>query len=223
MKRPSMSTILKSKPFLASAACILIILAFAVVSPRGVLAGVPNQSFVFTNGISETFTGKTASLDLGACPETFCELRVGGSATLNSGHSSNGTIGQFSVTLRGGTDNFYFPANTPNGLRQATTAPSSEDESHHDGNNHEGYNFVLPPQGPFFLREGEHVFLRFTSTSNSGGELQGTANGAAIFKATAGKKIVGLQMPGTVGLLGAGMLGLAGLFGALTLKHIVMG
>ena len=39
MKRPSLSTVLKSKLFLASAACILILLAFAVVSPRGVLAG----------------------------------------------------------------------------------------------------------------------------------------------------------------------------------------
>ena len=39
MNRPSMSTVLKSKPFLASAACILILLAFAVMSPRGVLAG----------------------------------------------------------------------------------------------------------------------------------------------------------------------------------------
>ncbi len=225
MNRPSMSTILKSKPFLASAACILILLAFAVISPRGALAGVqvPNQSFVYTNGISETFTGKTASLDLGACPETFCEFRIGGSATLNSGHSSNGTIGQFSVTLRGGTDNFYFPASTPNGLRLATTAPSAEDESRHDGNNHEGYNFVLPPSGPFLLREGEHVFLGFASTSNSGGELRGTVNGTAIFKAPAGKKVVGLQMPGTVGLLGAGMLGLAGIFGVFTLKHIIAG
>ena len=226
MKRPSMSTILRSKPFLASAACILILLAFAVVSSRGVQAGVPNQSFVFTNQVSETFTGKTASIDLGACPETFCELRVGGSATLNpgsSGHSTDGAIGQFSVTLGGGTDTFYFPAGTPNGLRQATSAPSSEDESRHDGHSHDGYNFVLPPSGPFFTQGGQHVFLRFASTSHSGGELQGTTNGTAISPTTTtptGKKIVGLQMPGTVGLLGAGMLALAGIFGVLTLKHL---
>ena len=82
---------------------------------------------------------------------------------------------------------------------------------------------MLPPSGPFFLREGEHVFLGFATTSNSGGELRGTINGTAIFKATASKKVVGLQMPGTVGLLGAGMLGLAGIFGVFTLKHIVAG
>ena len=226
MKRPSPSTVFKSKLFLASAACILTLLAFAVVSPRGVLAGVPSQSFVLTNQVSGTFTGKTATIDLGACPQNFCELRIGGSATLNPGgfgHSPLGPIGQFSVTLGGGTDTFSFPASSPNGLRQPTTASSSEDESRHDGYNHEGSSFVLPPSGPFFTQRGEHVFLRFASTSNSGGELQGTTNGTAIFTATTGKKTAGLQMPGTVGLLGAGMLALAGIFGVLTVKHFVAG
>jgi hypothetical protein len=223
MNRLSMSTVLKSKPFLGSAACMLILLAIAVVSPRGVLAGLPSQSFVLTNQVSGTFTGKTTIIDLGACPQNFCELRVGGSATLNSGsfgHFSSGTIGQFSVSLGvgGGPDTFYFPASVPNGLLQTTTAPSSEDESRH-----EGFNYVLPPSGPFFTQRGEHLFLRFASTSNSGGELQGTTNGTAIFTATTSKKTAGLQMPGTVGLVGAGMLALAGIFGVLTLKNIVAG
>ena len=230
MKRPSPSSVLKSKPFLATAACVLILLAIAAVTPQGVLAGLPSQSFVLTNQVSGTFNGKTTIIDLGPCPQNFCEFRVGGSSTLNPGgfgHSSNGAVGQFSVSLGvgGGPDTFHFPASTSNGLQQPTIASSSEDESRHDGYNHEGYNFVLPPSGPFFTQRGEHIFLRFVSTSNSGGELQGTTNGTAIFPATTptGKKIAGLQMPGTVGLLGAGMLALAGIFGVLTLKHIVAG
>lgn len=226
MKRLSMSTVLKSKPFLASAACLLILLAFAAVSPRGVLAGLPSQSFVLTNQVSGTFTGKTATIDLGACPQNFCELRIGGSVTLNPGgfgHSNTGAIGQFFVTLGGGSDTFSFPAGAANGLRQQTAASSSDEDSRHDGYNHEGYSYVLPPSGPFFTQRGEHIFLRFVSTGNSGGELQGTTNGTAISPTTTtptGKKIVGLQMPGTVGLLGAGMLALAGIFGVLTLKHL---
>ncbi len=223
MKRLSMRTVLKSKPFLASAACMLILLAISAVSPRGVLAGLPSQSFVLTSQVSEAFTGKTTVIDLGACPQNFCELRVGGSATLNPGgfgHFGVGTIGQFSVSLGvgGGPDTFYFPASTADGLRQTTTAPSSEDESRH-----EGYNYVLPPSGPFFTQRGEHIYLRFTSTSFSGGELQGTTNGTAIFTATTTKKTAGLHMPGTVGLVGAGLLALAGIFGVLTLRHIVAG
>jgi hypothetical protein len=223
MKRLSMSTVLKSKPFLASAACMLILFGIAAVSPRGVLAGLPSQSFVLTNQVSETFNGKTTIIDLGPCPQNFCELRVGGSATLNPasfGHFGTGTIGQFSVSLGvgGGPDAFYFPVSTPNGLLQTTTAPSSEDESRH-----EGFNYVLPPSGPFFTQRGEHIFLRFVSTSNAGGELQGTTNGTAIFTATTSKKTAGLQMPGTVGLVGAGLLGLAGIFGVMTLKHIAAG
>lgn len=225
MKRLSLSTVLKSKPFLASAACLLILLAFVAMSPRGVLAGLPSQSFVLTSQVSGTFTGRTTIIDLGACPQNFCELRVGGSATLNPGsfgHFGNGTIGQFSVSLGvgGGPDIFYFPVSTPNGLLQTSTAPSSEDESRHD---HEGFNYVLPPSGPFFTQRGEHIFLRFATTSNSGGELQGTTNGTAIFTATTSKKTAGLQMPGTVGLVGAGLLALAGIFGVLTVKHMVAG
>ena len=209
MNRPSMSTILRSKPFLASAACIVILLAFAVLSPRGVRAGVqvPNQSFVYTYGISETFTGKTASLDLGPCPLTFCEFRIGGSATLNSGHSSNGTIGQFSVTLRGGTDNFYFPATTPNGLRLATTAPSAEDEPRHEGNNHDGYNYVLPPSGPFLyagrrtrlsrVRINKQFRRRATRDSQWHRDLQSTGKQESCGLANAGNG--GLARCGNVG------------------------
>jgi hypothetical protein len=140
------------------------------------------------------------------------------------GHS-NGSFGQFSVTLGAGADTFFFPASGPNGLRPAATAAASDDESRHDGYNHEGSSYVLPLSGPFFTQKGEHLFLHFASTSNSGGELQGTTNGTAIFKATTtkGKKIAGFQMPGTVGLIGAGLLGLAGIFGVFTVKHIVAG
>jgi hypothetical protein len=223
MTQLSLSNVLKSKLFLASAACMLILLAIAVVSPRGVQAGLPSQSFVLTNQVSGTFTGRTTNIDLGACPQNFCELRVGGSATLNPGsfgHFNMGAVGQFSVSLGvgAGPDTFYFAAGAPNGLLLPTTAPTAEDESRH-----EGFNYVLPPSGPFFTQRGEHLFLRFTSTSNSGGELQGTTNGTAIFTATTSKKTAGLQMPGTVGLVGTGLLGLAGIFGVFTLKHIVAG
>jgi hypothetical protein len=224
MKQPSISVI-KSKPLLASAACILILLVFAALTPRGVLAGLPSQSFVLTNQVSGTFAGKTTIIDLGACPQNFCELRVGGSATLNPGsfgHFSIGTVGQFSVSLGvgGGPDSFYFPVSAPNGLLPTTTAASAEDESRHE---HDGFNYVLPPQGPFFTQRGEHIFLRFASTSNSGGELQGTTNGTAIFTATTSKKTAALHMPGTVGLVGAGLLALAGIFGVLTLRHMIAG
>jgi hypothetical protein len=215
MKRLSMSIVLKSRPFLASAACVMILLASAAVSPRGVLAGVTTQSFVLANQVSGTLTGKTSTIDLGACPQNFCELRVGGSATLNHGdfgHSGIEAVGQFTVTLGAGADTFYFPASTPNGLRQT----SSGDESRHEGS-----TYVLALSGPFFTQKGEHLYLRFTSTSNSGGELEGTTNGTAIFRATPSKKSAALHMPGTVGLIGAGMLALAGLFGVLTVKHFV--
>jgi len=221
MKRLSMRTALKSKLFLASAACMLILLAIALVSPRGVLAGgLPSQSFVLTNQVSVTFNGKTKIIDLGVCPRNFCEFRVGGSATLNPGsfgHPAIGTIGQFSVILGVGAtlvDTFYFPASTPNGLRLT----ASEDESRHDG-----YNYVLPPSGPFFTQGGEHLYLQFESTSASGGELEGTTNGTVISGTTSSKKTAGLQMPGTVGLVGAGLFALAGIFGVLTLKHITAG
>ncbi len=223
MKRLTMSAVLKSKPFLASAACLLILLAFVAMSPRSVLAGLPSQSFVLTNQVSGTFAGKTTFVDLGACPQNFCELRVGGTATLTPGsfgHFGIGTIGQFTVSLGvgGGPDTFYFPASVPNGLLQTTPGATSEADSRHDG-----FIFVLPPSGPYFTQRGEHIILGFTSTSASGGELQGTTNGTAIFTATTSKKTAALHMPGTVGLVGAGLLALAGIFGVLTVKHTVAG